>query len=421
MFEHMPSFTKAQMDKLHDATLHVLREVGVVFHDREALEIFRRHGFRVDGRTVFFEEGQVRKALETAPARFEIAGRDPGRTVVLGGTGLAIAPGYGSPFLADARGNCRPGTLEDYATFCRLIQTSGHVDINGMSMVHPSDVPPETAHVDMLLANMTLCDKPFLGSSTSRQAALDSLAMAEILWGGGEGLNRQPTLMAIISSLSPLQYSEEMAGALVQYARRGQPVMIGLLMMAGSTGPVTLAQRVRAGTPVVYGGTSTITDMLRGALAVDAQAEVESALALATTILSGSHFILHGCGILSSYNAMSFEKFILDEEICGMLRRMLRPTEVSDAAIDLAAIREVGPGGEFLSHPSTLQRCRSEFFIPSLMERSDYGTWKAGGRRRTEERAAEKLRERLDAYEKPGISRGIERDLERYAARRKSG
>ena len=94
----------------------------------------------------------------------------------------------------------------------------------------------------------------------------------------------------------------------------------------------------------------------------DIQAGIESALALAMTVMSGSHFILHGCGILGAYIAMSYEKFLADEELCGMVRRMLKEIEVSDQGIDLETIREVGIGGEYLTHPRTFERCRTEFF-----------------------------------------------------------
>ncbi|MDM8539545.1 trimethylamine methyltransferase family protein [Desulfococcaceae bacterium HSG9] len=65
--------------------------------------------------------------------------------------------------------------------------------------------------------------------------------MAGINWGGADHIKDKPVIISVISSLSPLQYSGEMAGALIEYARHGQAVLIGLLMMVGSTGPVTLA------------------------------------------------------------------------------------------------------------------------------------------------------------------------------------
>jgi trimethylamine--corrinoid protein Co-methyltransferase len=324
----------------------------------------------------------------------------------------------------------------------------------------------------MLFSNIVLCDKPFLGSTASRQAARESIEMAGIGWGGLSNIKDKPVMISVITPISPLQYSSEQAGALIEYSRNGQVILIGLLMMAGSTGPVTLsglmalqnaetlaavvlAQLVNAGVPVIYGGTSSITDMKTGSLSIgapemsmiqhmqvqiakfygipcrgsggisdahfpDMQAGIESTLALSTTIRSGADFILHACGILSSYLAMSYEKFIVDEELCGMLLRMIKPVDISDESIDLATIKEVGIGGEYLTHARTFERCRTEFFIPDLMNRQNYEKWNMSGKKKLDEVATDRVSKRLAAYEKPNINPGIEQELTRYIAKKKN-
>lgn len=472
MYERMHLLTKDDLNKLHNATMEILKDVGIAFHEQEALEIFKNHGVKIDGNVVFIEERHVEEAVKTAPSQFQITGRDKNKTVTIGGEELVIAPGYGGLFMVDEYGDQRKAFMEDYDNFCKLIQTSKHIDMNGCLMIEPSDRSPETAHLDMIYSNIVLCDKPFLGSSVSRQAAIDSVEMAGIAWGGKEKIKDIPVMMAIISSLSPLQYSAEMTSALIEYARHGQANMVGLLMQAGATGPITLpgllalqnaeilagitlAQLVNPGAPVVYGSTSTITDMKTGALSIgapelsmiqnatiqmakfyglprrgsggltdahfpDMQAGIESTLALATTIMSGANFILHACGILGAYIAMSYEKFFADEEICGMLRRMLKPLNVTDERIDLDSIKSVGIGGEYLTHPKTFEHCRTEFFLPDLMSRKDFATWKDAGKKRLDETATNLLKKRLEEYKKPDIDPGIERDLSQYVTKRKT-
>ena len=461
---------KDDVAKIHDASMEILRDVGVAFHEPEALEIFKKNGARVEERVVFIDEKMVEKALETAPSEFRLEARNSEKSVTLGGESLVLSPGYGSPFMVDEKGNQREAVMEDYDNFCRLVQTSKIVDMNGCLMVEPSDRPAEHAHLDMLYSNIVLCDKPFLGSSVSRKAAIDSFEMAGIAWGGKETIRDKPVMMGIISSLSPLQYSREMAAALIEYARNGQANMVALLMQAGSTGPATLpgllalqnaetlagvilAQLVNPGAPVVYGTTSTITEMRTGALSIgapelamiqnatmqmakfynlpsrgsggltdaqfpDMQAGIESALALAMTIMSGANFILHACGILGSYIAMSYEKFIADEEICGMVKRMLRPLNVTDARIDLKTIKEVGIGGEYLTHPTTLKHCRSEYFLPELMVRTDFATWRDAGSRTLTQEASAIVQERLAGYAPPEIDPVIKKELAAYVRKR---
>jgi trimethylamine--corrinoid protein Co-methyltransferase len=296
--------------------------------------------------------------------------------------------------------------------------------------------------------------------------------MAAIAWGGKEKIKNRPVIMGIISSLSPLQYSAEMAGALIEYARHGQVSMLALLMQAGATGPVTLpgllavqnaevlagiilAQLVNPGSPVIYGTTSTITEMRTGGLAIgapelsmiqnatmqmaqfyglpsrgsggltdahfpDMQAGIESTLGLSQSILSGANFILHACGILGSYISMSYEKFLADEELCGMLRRYLKPLDVTDDRIDLPTIKEVGVGGEYLTHERTFEHCRSEFYLPALMSRTDYESWSNAGKKTLKESATALLEKRLAEYVQPDIDSEIEKKLAEYLRQRKA-
>ncbi len=244
------------------------------------------------------------------------------------------------------------------------------------------------------------------------------------------------------------------------------------LIMAGGSGPVTLAgvlalqnaeilagitlaQLVRAGAPVIYGSTSSAMDMKTGALsigapelsknihmvaqmarfynlpsragggltdalAMDAQAGVESALALSTAARIGINFILHSCGILGSYIAMSFEKFLVDEEACGLIRSMQKPLEITDESIDIDVIKQVGIGGQYLTHPKTFKLCRTEFHMPALMARQNPDAWSKAGKKSIDMIAEDRVAQRLATYEKPEIDPAIEKELTQYVENRKN-
>ena len=472
MDERIKSFGDEDLKRLHDASMEILRDVGVVFYDPEAIEIFKKHGVRASGNTVFLGESHVAKALKTAPSRFSITARDPKKSVRIGGQDSVLVPPYGAPFMVTETGEQREATMEDYDNFCKLVQTSKYIDINGFMMVEPSDVPPETAHLDMALSNIVLCDKPFMGSSVSRQGAVDAIEMAGIVWGGKEKIRDKPVMVSLITPLSPLQYPKETAGALIEFARYGQPLLVADLIMAGSSGPmtpagllalqsaellagITLAQFITPGVPVVYGGILCPMDMRTGVLSIgapemamlipataqlakfyglpsrgggaltdahvpDMQAGIESTLALATAARCGINFILHACGIVGSFIAMSYEKFVADEELCGMIRKLLKPIDISDEGIDLETIKKVGIGGEYLTHPKTVERCRTEFFLPELMNRQNHAEWIASGKKRLDERARDIVAKRLAAYEKPPIDVEVERALCEYVDKRKN-
>jgi len=72
MYDRIQELTDEQKTKIHDSSMDLLKNIGIVFNDDEALEIFKKHGLKVEGRTVFFEENHIRKALETVPSRFTV-------------------------------------------------------------------------------------------------------------------------------------------------------------------------------------------------------------------------------------------------------------------------------------------------------------------------------------------------------------
>jgi trimethylamine--corrinoid protein Co-methyltransferase len=467
----MPALTPSDTMQIHDASVEILGRVGVAFSHEEAVDIFKTRGFKVEGKTVFFTENSIREALASTPSDFNLSARNPKKSVRVGANSFVTAPAYGAPYVITTAGERRKGTLQDYESFCKLVHTSGQIDVNGYLMVEPCDRPSKAAYLDMLLSNILLCDKPFMCSTASQQAVEDSLEMAAIVFGGRQKIQDSPVVIGLINSQSPLQFNQKMAGSLVALARCGQPSIVTSVVMAGLSGPVnlagavalqnaeilaglTLAQLVRAGTPVVYGSGSAPIDMKTAALAIgapelsviisataqmarfynlpsrcgggltdahipDAQSALESGFSLLSAARSGVNFILHACGILSSYMCISFAKFMLDEEALAMIKRMMAPVEVSENTLSLGSIEAVGIGGQFLTQPKTLKLCWDEFFIPEMMKRKNYPKWQNGGSRRIDEIAVEAVQRRLSEYRKPDLDSAVVSRLSEFVAKRK--
>jgi len=334
-------------------------------------------------------------------------------------------------------------------------------------VVQPRDALPATAHLDILLATMTLTDKPLMGSSVSQAAAKDSLKLAEMIWGH---LDR-PVMLSLIDSLSPLQYARDSVEALMVFAEAGQPAIIHSACTLGLTGPITiagslvvsnattlagicLAQLINPGAPLVYGLGGSPVDMRTGeyvnaspedakhvaiaaamgqyynmpcrgqgalteSFCLDYQAGMESAVMLTVAALSGIHVGLHNCGTFGSMIAMSFEKFIADEDLCGSVKELMKPLELTDDALALDLIREMGTAGDYLMQDHTLNRCRTEFFLPDLGIRTLHNNWLAMEPREITAKAGLLLEKRLTEYEKPEIDSELEERLVRYVKERK--
>jgi len=458
---------KAALDNIHQYSLDLLKDTGIRFPNEKALEVFKHHGIRVDGNRVFFGEKDIQIAMDGVPAAFTLEARNPSRSIRIGENNYVMAPGYGPPFIIEPTGKKRDATRPDVETFCKLVQTSKYLDFNSAMVVQPKDVPPETAHLDILLATMTLTDKPLMGSSASQAAAKDSLKLAEMIWGY---LDR-PVMLSLIDSLSPLQYAQDSIEALMVFAEAGQPAIIHSACTMGVTGPITiagslvvsnattlagicLAQLLNPGTPLVYGLGGSPVDMRTGgyvnaspedaknvaiaaamgqyyhmpcrgqgalteSFCLDYQAGMESAVMLTVAALSGIHVGLHNCGTFGSMIAMSFEKFIADEDLCGAVKKLMKPLELTDDALALDLIQEMGTSGDYLMQDHTLNRCRTEFFLPDLGIRTLHNNWLEMEPREITARAGLILEKRMAEYEKPEIDTELEKRLDRYVKERK--
>jgi len=458
--------TKQQIEQVHNASLQILEKIGIDFRYPPALEVLKKGGAIVDGARVFFPPRFVEEQIRKAPAEFTLFARNPKYDVVIGGNNMVFTPGYGAPFVTDLDHGRRKGTLKDFERFVKLTGASSNQDICSGMVIEPSDVPLETRYAQTLYTAMKYSDKCFMGSAMGELGARDSIRMASILFGSEAQLTEKPRLISILCSLSPLKYDDRMLGALMEYAKVGQPQLISSLAIAGETGPATLAgnlalqtaeilagivltQLVREGAPVIFSGSSSNAEMHSGALSIgspemamntaataqmaryynlpsrsggavcdakvpDAQAAYESMMSLSMAQVSGVNFVLHSAGILESYNCMSYEKFIIDDEMCGIVKRIKRGYEVNEDTLGLDVIKEAGPGGHFIDKDHTFDHFRTEFYQPQLSNRDDFDSWQASGSPQSVEAAGKKYKEILKTYETPGLPADVNRDLQKY-------
>ncbi|WDP88410.1 MAG: trimethylamine methyltransferase family protein [Desulfobacter sp.] len=466
MGNRLQPLTREQIHIIHNAAMRILNQTGVAFKLPEAIEIFKAHGFNTDGDKVYFEESQVLKALETVPREFTIMARNPEKSVRLGGDHFAFGPAWAAPFVIDADGTRRNASLGDQENMCRLVQTSEYVDFAAGSMAVPAEFPPKEAATRMLHAAITMTDMPLISNPCAKENGREIAEMAHIVWGKKAADLEHPVSIVSVNPLSPLSYADDTLEGLIEFARNGQALLISSMVLAGITGPIdiagtaaqemaeclagiTLAQLITPGVPCVCGGTSCASDMRTGGVslggpeslqltaiaaqmaehyglpcryggnltdsyAINAQAGFESALLMAAPVIAGAHFIHQACGILGAYAAVSLEKFVIDEEVCGMIKRAVAPLDISEESINTDLIKRVGPSGSYMMQPETAMKCRTAFFPARLTCRSTYDDWVAKNNGDMVARAAEYVKKRIESYEKPEIDPGVEKDLNAY-------
>ena len=450
----------------------VLEEIGVNFVENPgALALWKAAGADVKGERVRIPRGLARQLCKTAPSSYVQHARNPERNVTIGGKGLVLAPVYGPPFVRDAEGGRRYATLADFQKFVKLGYMSKWLHHSGGTVCEPTDVPVNKRHLDMLLAHMTLSDKPFMGSVTEPGRAADSVEMSKILF--GEDFVDQNTVMtSLVNINSPMTFDGIMMGALEVYAKANQACIVSPFIVGGAMAPVSVAgtltqvlaetlagvaysQLVRQGAPVIMGAFVTSIGMNSGAPTFgtpeaslitygagqlarrlnlpyrsagafagsklpDAQAAYESANSLNMGLLAGVNFMLHACGWIEGGLVSSFEKFVMDADQLGVLHRLAQGVDISEDAQAMDAIREVGPGGHYLGCAHTQANFKQAFWRTELFDYKPFETWDEEGARDTVVLAANRVKKLLDDYRKPAIDAGIEEALNDYVARKKA-
>ena len=450
----------------------VLEEIGVNFvNNPGALARWRDAGADVQGERVHIPRGLARQLCRTAPSRYTQYARNPARNVEIGGNTLVFAPVYGPPFVRDAKGGRRYATMADFEKFVKLGYMSKWLHHSGGTVCEPTDIPVNKRHLDMLMAHMTLSDKPFMGSVTEASRAQDSVDMAGILF-GPEFVQQNTVMTSLININSPLTFDDVMMGSLEVYAANNQAAIISPFIVGGAMAPVSVAgtltqvlaevlagiaysQLVRAGAPVIMGAFVTSIDMNSGAPTFgtpeashitygagqlarrmglpyrsaggfcgsklpDAQAAYESANSLNMGLLSGVNFMLHACGWLEGGLVSSFEKFVMDADQLGALHAFARGVAMDENAQAMDAIREVGPGGHYLGCAHTQANFKTAFWRTDLLDYKPFETWEDDGARDTQALASERVERLLAQYVQPPMDPGIHEALQDYVARKKA-
>jgi trimethylamine--corrinoid protein Co-methyltransferase len=462
-----------QIERIHEGSLTVLETIGMKIMSPEARDILHKAGADVDESTqqVRYDRGLILESIAHAPAEFTLHARNPANNVTFGGNRIIFTPVSSAPNCSDEDRGRRPGTYEDFSNFLRLAQSFNILQFIGGYPVEPLDLPVPTRHLDCYYGFITLTDMAWRTYALSRQRCIDGIEMNCIARGiSRDELAREPGLMTMINTNSPLMLDGAMAEGIIEMAQAGQAVAITPFTLAGAMAPITLAgaltqqnaealatlaftQMVKTGTPVMYGGFTSNVDMKTGAPAfgtpeqavatlaggqlarryaipyrssnvnasnaVDAQAAYESEMAVWSAVMGHANMIHHGAGWLEGGLCASFEKMIIDAEILQMMAAFLEPIEVNDATLGLDAMAEAGPGGHFFGTAHTLERYETAFYAPIVSDWRNFETWQEHGSLTATQRANGIWKQMLVDYEQPPLDAAIDEELKAFITKRK--
>lgn len=461
-----------QVETIHRASLRILAEVGMEVLGDRAIDLLAAAGATVDRATrrVRLDPGLVEDLIRTAPSEFLVHARNPERTIAIGGPNVAFASVGGPAFVTDLDRGRRPGTIADFTDYVRLIGTLDVIHMEAGGPLEPTDLPVPTRHLEMYRVLATTLDKTWQCLGSGRTPVDDAIEVVCLTRGvDRDTLLREPSLMTIINSNSPLRLDGPMSEGLIEMAIHGQPVVATPFTLAGAMSPATiagalaeqnaealfmvvLAQLARPGAPVVYGGFTSNVDMRTGSPAfgtpeyvkaafatgqlarryglpfrssnvtgsnvVDAQAAYESEMAVWGAVMGGVNLLYQGAGWLEGGLTASFEKLILDAEILQMMSEVLQPLVIDDVEIGVDTIASVGPGGHFFGSAHTLERFEHAFYRPMLSDWRNFETWQEDGSKTAAQRANGIWKQLLAEFEAPPMDPSVAEALDAFVVRR---
>lgn len=461
-----------QIETIHLASLRILAEVGMEVLGDRAIDLLAAAGATVDRgtRRVRLEPGLVEDLIRPAPSEFLVHARNAERTIAIGGRNVAFASVGGPAFVTDLDRGRRPGNIADFTDYVRVIGTLDVIHMEAGGPLEPTDLPVPTRHLEMYRVLATTLDKTWQCLGSGRTPVDDAIEVMCLARGvDRDTLLREPSLMTIINSNSPLRLDGPMSEGLIEMAIHGQPVVATPFTLAGAMSPATIAgalaeqnaealfmvaltQLARPAAPVVYGGFTSNVDMRTGSPAfgtpeyvkaafatgqlarryglpfrssnvtgsnvVDAQAAYESEMAVWGAVMGGVNLLYQGAGWLEGGLTASFEKLILDAEILQMMSEVLQPLVVDEAEIGVDAIAAVGPGGHFFGSAHTLERFEHAFYRPMLADWRNFETWQEDGARTAAERANGIWKQLLAEFEAPPMDPAVAEAIDDFVARR---
>ncbi len=412
---------KAEEDVVHAQSVACLETVGTLVHSPSVKKLLADAGARVQKGTdlVRFPEPMVMDAIHTAPKCFVLGARDPRRDLHIPVSGPPyVSTGGVTLSIADLdTGAHRPATTKDLADIAKLADALDPVDAV-WPLVTTSDVPSHAQFANELWVCLQNTTKHILGSAGSGTLgvpdARTQIALGALVAGGPGELQEHPVFSVLSCPIAPLSFETGSVEAQIEYARAGIPVIGMSMCMGGVTAPVTLAgtivslnaealaslvitQTAAPGAPHIYCSEATMADMasgyigyrgpeapmvfaaaaqmahryglpkMAGILGVDAPepgmgVPFGELAALMLTTMSGTD-LCSGVGGLNLDSGCSLEQIVIDSANWEEFRAYMRDFTVSEESASLDVIREVGPGGSFLSHPHTARNFRSQLFF----------------------------------------------------------
>lgn len=444
----------ADIVRVHEAALTVLERTGVAVEDSEARDIMLAAGAKLDpveGR-LMIPRAMVEAALKLANRNVVLYSRDGKNDLHLTGKRVYLGTGGAVVIVVDLEtGEARQSRLQDLYNIGRLVDTLENTHFY-LRPVVACDLSNDIIDINTFYGCMAGTSKHVMGGCYFPSKVADIKKMGVIMAGSEEAFLKRPFLsMNLGYSVSPLRWATETVETAIEAMRAGIPVAMVSAPLSGATAPASLigtlvqvtaeelaglvlVQLVKPGHPILMGGMPFVADlrtgnMIGGAAELglmnaasaqmthfyglpiyntcgisdskipDVQAGFEKAITLTATALAGAAYNHQAIGMLESTLAVAYEQYIIDDEMGGLVMRMVKGLEVNDETLSIDVIDRVVRGeGHYLGADQTLEIMNTEYYYPHTAHRGTRHDWKEAGARDMREVARDKARQVLNDY-----------------------
>ena len=455
--------TQEQVQRVHDAALEILEDVGLKVRYEPAREIFKQHGCSVEGERVKLPRAVVEKYRRMVPPSFTFYARDPKFDCVIPRDSPVIVTASSAPDIIDpVTGQERRAESGDIARIAHLINELPGYDVFSISTL-ADDAPADQFTISRLYPALKYCLKPIRVTTTDRKDTNSVMQMAYMVAGGEEAYKEHPFLTHhYCPVVSPLTMDNLSTENMMYFASEGLPVYPTIVPNAGLTSPMsmagtlaqgnaeflaaaTLMQMVKEGTPLIYATLATVADMRTGAYTSggiecgmlhmafaqiahfynvpcggyigltnsklnDAQAGYETGMSAMGGVVSGMDMFNIG-GLIDALKTFDFAKAVIDDEVSQMMKRARRGLNFSEDDLAVNLIKEIGPGGSFIVAKHTISRMKTEAVMTKLADRDPRTIWEKKGSTDIQTRAMKRVKDIMASNTASLLSPEVEEKL----------
>ena len=453
------------LEKIVSEAKILLCKLGIEIHNDKILSMLSDHGAEVDtkSRRVSLTPDILERSLATVPSKFslyDVTGRE---THHFSDNKVYFTPGSAAINVLDgATDRMRPPVTQDYRDYLKVVSQMEHIASQSTALI-PSEVPEKVSDSYRLYLSLLFCEKPVVtGAFTIEGFDL----MKELLLavrGNRVQLEEKPLAVFSCCPTAPLKWSDVTSQNTVDCALYSIPVEFISMPLSGFIAPVTLvgtliqhtaetlsgiviSQLTRPGAPILYGGSPAIFDVryqttpmgavetmmvdcayneigkylgiptqayigLSDAKRLDAQAGLESSMGATLAALAGINNI-SGPGMIDFESCFSIEKLVVDNQLCGMVSRLIEGIEPKEDFPSLPRFEELLKEGHLLISDHTRRYWPEEHYVPTaIIDRANRSRWERDGSTTLFQRAQEEVKKCLRDYQPSRIADDVKTEL----------